>query len=78
MGTPPVLRVESRGSGHPLIHATKNRRSPNSRPSAQLVLADVAEPDLIVLDIGLPDLEGYEVARSLRADPTPPGAPWSP
>ncbi|MDP3151914.1 MAG: ATP-binding protein [Archangium sp.] len=26
-------------------------------------------PDLILLDIGLPDLEGYEVARSLRADP---------
>jgi len=27
------------------------------------------QPDAVVLDIGLPDLDGYEVARRLRQDP---------
>ncbi|HUS32787.1 MAG TPA: response regulator [Kofleriaceae bacterium] len=27
------------------------------------------EPDVIVLDIGLPDFDGYEVARRVRAQP---------
>ena len=27
-----------------------------------------ARPDLVFLDIGLPDLDGYEVARRLRAE----------
>lgn len=28
------------------------------------------KPDVVVLDIGLPQLDGYEVARQLRANPT--------
>lgn len=34
-------------------------------------LASVAEqlPDLVLLDINLPDIDGYEVARRLRLDP---------
>jgi DNA-binding NarL/FixJ family response regulator len=29
-------------------------------------------PDLVLLDIGLPDLDGFEVARSLAESETPP------
>ena len=32
-----------------------------------LALADVADPDLIVLDVMLPDIDGFEVCRRLRA-----------
>jgi DNA-binding response OmpR family regulator len=32
-----------------------------------LALAESFRPDLAILDIGLPDLSGYEVARGLRA-----------
>lgn len=29
-------------------------------------------PDLVLLDIGLPDLDGFEIARSLAVDGPPP------
>jgi CheY-like chemotaxis protein len=27
-------------------------------------------PDLVILDLGLPDLDGYEVLRTIKADPS--------
>jgi PAS domain S-box-containing protein len=37
---------------------------------AALVVAGEFRPEVVLLDIGLPGLDGYEVARRLRADPT--------
>lgn len=37
---------------------------------AGVSLARQQRPDLIVLDIQLPELDGYEVARRLRTEPT--------
>lgn len=31
-----------------------------------LVVASAFQPDLVILDIGLPDISGYDVARELR------------
>ena len=33
------------------------------------------QPDVIVLDLGLPDVDGWSVAREIRAAPTTQGVP---
>ena len=37
-----------------------------------LAAARALRPDLVLLDIGLPDIEGFAVARELTADGSPP------
>lgn len=37
-----------------------------------LAAARALRPDLVLLDIGLPDVEGFEVARQLAQDGPPP------
>jgi CheY-like chemotaxis protein len=40
------------------------------RGSEALELARTTVPDVVILDIGLPEIDGYEVARLIRQDPT--------
>ena len=37
-----------------------------------LEAAKTLQPDFVLLDIGLPDIEGFEVARALAVDGPPP------
>jgi two-component system, sensor histidine kinase len=41
----------------------------SSDPEAGLLLADTFGPHVICVDIGLPGIDGYEVARRIRAKP---------
>jgi two-component system response regulator EvgA len=37
-----------------------------------LEAAQALQPDIVLLDIGLPDIEGFEVAKALAVDGPPP------
>lgn len=43
--------------------------------AAALEIARQQRPDLVLLDIGLSDMDGYEVCRQLKADPVTSGIP---
>lgn len=47
--------------GHKIVKAYDGEQA--------LALAETFQPEIILLDIGMPKLNGYEVARSLRAKP---------
>ncbi|CAA9226059.1 MAG: DNA-binding response regulator KdpE [uncultured Corynebacteriales bacterium] len=52
------MRITLHASGHEVITAATGRKA--------LSEAAAGRPDLVVLDLGLPDLDGLEVIRSLR------------
>jgi two-component system CheB/CheR fusion protein len=37
--------------------------------TAALALVDELSPDIVILDVGLPRMDGFEVARRIRANP---------
>ena len=43
--------------------------TPAATGEQALALAGTWAPNVIVLDLGLPDIDGWEVARQLKADP---------
>ncbi|MEN3276345.1 MAG: hypothetical protein V7631_2135 [Massilia sp.] len=57
-----------------LLEAQGHRVSVQAHPFAALAAAKQAPPQVFILDIGLPDIDGYELARRLRADPATAGA----
>ena len=52
---------------HNLVHASTGRDG--------LDQARALKPDLILLDMGLPDMDGWEVAQRLKADPETAAVP---
>ena len=56
-----MLEALLRAQGHQVWTTTSSREG--------LRRADLVRPDVCVLDIGLPDLDGYGLARALRSNP---------
>src|SRR5688572_16761032 len=52
----------------------KVRVAPSGERCLQIALSDNA-PDLILLDIMMPEMDGYEVLRRLQAEPKTEGIP---
>ncbi len=56
-----ILRVLLTGSGYEMLEAANGQ--------AGVAKAKAERPDLILMDIQLPILDGYETTRQIRADP---------
>jgi DNA-binding response OmpR family regulator len=57
----PLLLATFRTSGLRLLTASEGTQALN--------LARSERPDLVLLDVGLPELDGYQVCRAIKADP---------
>ncbi len=69
-----VLLVEDNDDARDLLHALCTRWGHRVLTAASgeqaLAVAEVEPVDVAVIDLGLPGIDGYEVARRLRASPT--------
>lgn len=78
-GRPQVLLVEDndaiRGAFTILLEESGYRVVPAPDGAAAIRLAGEQRPDLVILDLGLPDVSGLEVARTLRSRPETAGTP---
>jgi CheY-like chemotaxis protein len=52
-----------------LLAAAGHKVESFSDPRSALAAAPAAAPDAFILDIGMPGMDGYELARRLRAQP---------
>jgi CheY-like chemotaxis protein len=52
-----------------LLEAQGHRVRVEAHPVQALAAARQDPPEVFILDIGLPEMDGYELARRLRADP---------
>jgi PAS domain S-box-containing protein len=57
-----------------LLAAAGHKVESFSDPRSALAAAPAAAPDVFILDIGMPGMDGYELARRLRAQPACRGA----
>ena len=63
-----VLLVEDdEAIAQPLVKGLEREGFTVNWVATGLAAVDAAEPDIVLLDLGLPDLDGYEVCRRIRA-----------
>ena len=67
MTAPVVLYIEDHPDNMTLVRRILHSESDTMIEACTGFLAEPEEVDLILLDINLPDIDGYEVARRLRA-----------
>ena len=72
-GAVQFLVVEDNEDGAELLAALLRARGHDveitARGQEALEVMKRSSPDVVICDIGLPDIDGYEVARAIRADP---------
>ncbi|CAN7685702.1 two-component system response regulator [Pseudoduganella sp. LjRoot289] len=76
---PTILVVDDTATNLTLIHdLLKERykiRLANSGEKALRALATAPLPDLVLLDVMMPDMDGYQVLERMKADPASAGVP---
>lgn len=74
-----LLIVDDRPENLRLLSRMLNRKGYETRNVTRgqmaLVVAETAPPDLILLDVNMPELDGFEVCRRLKQNPQTEGIP---